>query len=297
MNWCVGGSIPSLGAVDEIGMKTCNRCKKEKPEEDFHFRDKKNGKRRAQCRVCIAESKGYKFSGPRKVFGEIRTCSRCKVDFPNNKDYFQIRSNGQIQSECRQCHNIRTKHARDKRRLEVLRHYSNGNPKCECCGENKIEFLAIDHVNGGGNKHRKEVKDMMLWLQKNDYPDGFRVLCHNCNVSRGLYGYCPHHEHHHHYVIVRNDLSFGIQSAMIVHAAGESGWPPPKTHAVCLVVENENELKNIESQLKNNRIKHKSIIESDEPYNNELMAIGIAPLIRSKNKELRRIVSGLKLLR
>jgi hypothetical protein len=29
-------------------------------------------------------------------------------------------------------------------------------------------------------------------LIKNNFPDGFQVLCHNCNMSIGLYGYCPH---------------------------------------------------------------------------------------------------------
>jgi hypothetical protein len=32
----------------------------------------------------------------------------------------------------------------------------------------------------------------LFWLKRNGYPKGFRVLCHNCNSARGLYGYCPH---------------------------------------------------------------------------------------------------------
>lgn len=32
----------------------------------------------------------------------------------------------------------------------------------------------------------------MKWLKRNDWPKGFRVLCHNCNSSLGYYGYCPH---------------------------------------------------------------------------------------------------------
>lgn len=31
-----------------------------------------------------------------------------------------------------------------------------------------------------------------LWLKKNNYPPGFRVLCMNCNFSLGMRGYCPH---------------------------------------------------------------------------------------------------------
>jgi hypothetical protein len=33
---------------------------------------------------------------------------------------------------------------------------------------------------------------MYVWLRDNGWPEGYRVLCHNCNSARGLYGYCPH---------------------------------------------------------------------------------------------------------
>jgi len=81
---------------------------------------------------------------------------------------------------------------RKLRRLAIERY----GGKCACCGINTDEFLSIDHTNGGGNQHRKEMKingsKIYMWLRDNDYPEGFRVLCHNCNLSRGFYGYCPH---------------------------------------------------------------------------------------------------------
>lgn len=83
-----------------------------------------------------------------------------------------------------------------KIRRETLSHYSDGTLSCACCGETHIEFLAIDHINGGGTKHRKELNrggGIFAWLKKNGFPDGYRVLCHNCNQAIGLYGYCPHH--------------------------------------------------------------------------------------------------------
>jgi hypothetical protein len=92
-----------------------------------------------------------------------------------------------------------------KIRLNVLIHYSGNTPKCACCGENNIEFLSIDHINGGGNKHRSEIfknykfprsgTGFYRWLIKNDFPKGFRILCMNCNHSLGHYGYCPHLNH------------------------------------------------------------------------------------------------------
>jgi len=81
-------------------------------------------------------------------------------------------------------------------RLAALSAYSDGPPKCACCGENHLEFLAIDHTNSTGAEHRKNIgtgsDNMYRWLKKNGYPEGFRVLCHNCNQSLGHYGYCPH---------------------------------------------------------------------------------------------------------
>ena len=77
-------------------------------------------------------------------------------------------------------------------REKVLVEYGN---KCECCGENKKEFLCIDHINGGGFRHRKSIKGRSIyaWLRENNYPkEGFRILCHNCNSAKGYYGYCPH---------------------------------------------------------------------------------------------------------
>ena len=66
--------------------------------------------------------------------------------------------------------------------------------RCNCCGEARFEFLAIDHIGGGGLAHRKQINraTLSLWLKQQGYPDGFRVLCHNCNLALGFYGACPH---------------------------------------------------------------------------------------------------------
>lgn len=86
-----------------------------------------------------------------------------------------------------------TKKYRDGLRYKCLGYYSNGKFECNCCFEKEIKFLAIDHVNDDGAKHRKEVgSNIMLWLIKNNYPDGFQVLCHNCNMAKAFYGVCPH---------------------------------------------------------------------------------------------------------
>jgi hypothetical protein len=85
------------------------------------------------------------------------------------------------------------KETRKRRRLKVITHYGG---ICACCGESRYEFLGIDHINGGGVQHRKSLPGVNIdrWLIKNNFPEGYRVLCHNCNMSLGLYGYCPHNQ-------------------------------------------------------------------------------------------------------
>lgn len=82
---------------------------------------------------------------------------------------------------------------RAKERLAVITYYSNGHKSCYCCLEKRYEFLCIDHINGGGGKHLKSIGgNFYKWLIRNKFPKGYRVLCHNCNMARGFYGYCPH---------------------------------------------------------------------------------------------------------
>jgi hypothetical protein len=64
---------------------------------------------------------------------------------------------------------------------EAIRHYSPTGV-CVRCGFGDIRALTIDHINGGGNDHRRAVchSHFYNWLKKNNYPLGFQVLCMNC---------------------------------------------------------------------------------------------------------------------
>jgi len=82
-------------------------------------------------------------------------------------------------------------------KLECLIHYSSIIPSCACCHLEDVETLSIDHIDGGGRKHREETgfgNQFYQWLRKNDFPEGYRVLCLNCNFSYGAYKRCPHQE-------------------------------------------------------------------------------------------------------
>lgn len=94
---------------------------------------------------------------------------------------------------------LNLKRYRDKLRVNALSYYSNNDIKCNCCGEKEINFMCLDHINNDGNKHRKKIFNkntgsISSWLKSNNYPPGFQVLCHNCNMAKGFYGVCPHNK-------------------------------------------------------------------------------------------------------
>lgn len=82
--------------------------------------------------------------------------------------------------------------AQHKRKFKIMEHYGNS---CRCCGISELAFLSINHKNGNGRVHLKNNKisgasQFYSWIIKNNYPDNLEILCYNCNVSSGLYGYC-----------------------------------------------------------------------------------------------------------
>lgn len=100
---------------------------------------------------------------------------------------------------------LRNKEKRDKRvkeyqmqaKIDVMNHYSSGANKCKCCSVSGLPFLTLDHIEGDGAEKRsskQHVKGTMLyiWLRKNNYPNGFQVLCYNCNQAKRQSPECPH---------------------------------------------------------------------------------------------------------
>jgi len=77
------------------------------------------------------------------------------------------------------------------RKTEVLTHYGNGKCVCVMCGYDNIGALSIDHINGNGCEHRREIGkgggiNFYKWLKDNNLPEGFQTLCMNCQFLKRI---------------------------------------------------------------------------------------------------------------
>lgn len=147
------------------------------------------------CSKCSSETNGFYVdkSRPDGLSARCKTCIKAerKAGYSREKNTAQSRV---WRSKNRLLSNLVKKNSRDRLRAECIDKYGG---KCTCCDNADNRCLAIDHINGGGCAHRRSIGGgtaFLNWLKRSGYPPGYRILCHNCNSSLGLYGYCPHTE-------------------------------------------------------------------------------------------------------
>ena len=65
---------------------------------------------------------------------------------------------------------------------KVLEQYAK---KCARCGFNSdIRILQLDHVNGGGNRERREIGTRGIRRKALKNPELYQLLCPNCNWTK-----------------------------------------------------------------------------------------------------------------
>jgi hypothetical protein len=118
-----------------------------------------------------------------------------KLNFP--KDRYQLLChNCNHLKELQRIHkdnNLKRRSKKYKIRIQVVEAYGG---KCTCCGNDNPDLMCIDHIYNDGAEERKKIgrgSVFYIYLRKNNFPkDKYRLMCFNCNQSRGSYGYCPH---------------------------------------------------------------------------------------------------------
>lgn len=146
---------------------------------------------RVMCSTCKQAHKEV-FQRRREQLKSAGICLRCKTikSIPGTTNC----------PSCRDKERGRKSVTRRTIKDEVFAAY--GGYKCKCCGEIDPLFLTIDHTNGGGEKHRRDITGSQhsgggahtyKWLKNHGFPPGYDILCFNCNCGKARnHGVCPH---------------------------------------------------------------------------------------------------------
>lgn len=158
------------------------------------------------CRECQKDVEKYE-----KAKGNI--CKPCALEYQRKyreankdrlRDYFKARQEKLMKDPIF----VSKNRLRGRQYWKALKHeviMAYGGYRCNCCGESTPQFLTIDHVNNDGADHRRLLAGdcggngkgasgkTWKWLKEKGYPDGFQVLCMNCNFGKQINGgVCPH---------------------------------------------------------------------------------------------------------
>ena len=166
------------------------------------YEQSERGKELAKKRRDRPETRAKKIAYDLKNQDRIKKVQKIRNATPERRAYRLEFDSRPDQIEKAKKRHAKHKVYRDNLRVNVLlgyseRHSNSDIPCCNCCGENShTEFLAIDHVLGRKQMdsvpelvkigYSSKLKDYFLyeWIVDNSFPEGFQILCHNCNQSK-----------------------------------------------------------------------------------------------------------------
>lgn len=152
-------------------------------DRDYHRKYYQQRLRRGICSRC-----------GKKSLPNLSRCADCR-EIQNSRMRDKV-ARRRTEGRCLQCERFavfgfkhcivckaRVVNFRRWERAWVFSYYDN---KCAKCGETDWRCLSIDHVNGGGRRHKKQegFDSIYRWLLQQGFPQGFQLLCMNCQWKK-----------------------------------------------------------------------------------------------------------------
>jgi hypothetical protein len=158
--------------------KTCTKCGETKPLDQFPRAARNRDGIDSWCRACHTEASRHHRQANRARTNEATR--RWRQENPERQREASRQWRDENLERCREVDRERNQ----KNRAAVFDHYGWS---CACCGT--ADAPAIDHVNGGGEAHRRELgtkggSGMYNWLIRSGFPEGYQTLCQPRNNSK-----------------------------------------------------------------------------------------------------------------
>lgn len=121
----------------------------------------------------------------------MKICTKCHRELEISM-FRLVRKTQLYTNWCKECLQLTVAKRKNEVISQILTVYG---ARCACCGEAEPKFLTIDHVNGGGEKHRKEIGRYRVLTEiiRAGFPSDYQILCWNCNCGKSRNGgVCPH---------------------------------------------------------------------------------------------------------
>jgi hypothetical protein len=161
----------------------------------FTINNAMKDKKEYYCRKCMIgiHKKGYAKSVGKSIDDIVKRveiingkkqCCRCK-EWKTVNNYSKVSTDNfkcGLYSLCKECDSLT--HAIKSRihKMEFMLGYNITG--CVCCGETEFDLLTIEHIRGKGHKLIYDDTRVLFYKLKGlGYPDGYTLLCYNCNMS------------------------------------------------------------------------------------------------------------------
>ena len=143
--------------------------------------DRKKELGKLRVRGYTYEDIGKRFNISRQRVFQILTSGAHPQISPARREQLK-QANRRYYQKKRASYNNKKRERAQKSKEIVLTHYGNGKLACRRCGFHDIRALSIDHKNGKGKEHRRQISGMTFynWLIESKFPEGYQTLCMNC---------------------------------------------------------------------------------------------------------------------
>lgn len=179
--------------------KKCNSCNEDKPSAFFSKCKRAKDGLSYKCKTCVSKCKKKEYERNKNSYLE-----KAKLRYSNNKErikeYARNRYNAKKEELIKKARGYYQKNKnliRYKQNQYSKRMYSDLRikainilgSKCQICGFDDIRALQIDHVDGGGRKHRKIYSNFLKYYKliiEDTLKNGgrYQLLCANCNTIK-----------------------------------------------------------------------------------------------------------------